>query len=153
MKSINLFKQFHDKEKELDDLERKIAEYAEKYYTDGSSPISDDEFDELVETLRRDRPNSKVLKVGWGYCISKHSNKNLKVSHRYAKVGSLDKVRSYSELPKSFKNNQNTIVDASLKLDGLSVVLYYENSSLLQAVTRGDGEVGIDVTDKILKLI
>lgn len=153
MKSMNLFKKFHDKEKELDELERKIAEYAEKYYTDGSSPISDDEFDELVETLRRDRPNSKVLKVGWGYCIAKDSNKNLKVSHRYAKVGSLDKVRSYSELPKSFKNNQNQVVDASLKLDGLSIVLYYENSSLIQAVTRGDGEVGIDVTDKILKLI
>ena len=153
MKSMSLFKKFHDKEKELDELERKIAEYAEKYYTDGSSPVSDDEFDELVETLRRDRPNSKVLKVGWGYCIPKTSNKNLKVFHRYPKVGSLDKVRSYSELPKSFKNNQNTIVDASLKLDGLSIVLYYENSSLVQAVTRGDGEVGIDVTDKILKLI
>lgn len=153
MKSMNLFKKFHDKEKELDELERKIAEYAEKYYTDGSSPISDDEFDELVETLRKNRPNSKVLCTGWGYCISKTSNKNLKVSHRYAKVGSLDKVRSYSELPKSFKNTQNLIVDASLKLDGLSVVLYYENSSLVQAVTRGDGEVGIDVTDKIVKLI
>ena len=153
MKSMNLFKKFHNKEKELDELERKIAEYAEKYYTDGSSPISDDEFDKLVETLRKNRPNSKVLCTGWGYCISKTSNKNLKVSHRYAKVGSLDKVRSYSELPKSFKNMQNQVVDASLKLDGLSIVLYYENSSLVQAVTRGDGEVGIDVTDKILKLI
>ena len=140
-------------DKKLDELEKKIEDYAQKYYTDGSSPISDDEFDELVETLRRERPDSKVLRVGWGYCIAKDSNKNLKVSHRYAKVGSLDKVRSYSELPKSFKISQNHIVDASLKLDGLSIVLYYENSSLIQAVTRGDGEVGIDVTDKILKLL
>lgn len=140
-------------DKKLDELERKIEDYAQKYYTDGSSPISDDEFDELVETLRRERPDSKVLRVGWGYCIAKDSNKNLKVSHRYAKVGSLDKVRSYKELPKSFKIRQNRVVDASLKLDGLSIVLYYENSSLIQAVTRGDGEVGIDVTDKILKLI
>lgn len=140
-------------DKKLDELERKIQDYAQRYYTDGSSPISDDEFDELVETLRRERPDSKVLRVGWGYCIAKDSNKNLKVSHRYAKVGSLDKVRSYKELPKSFKIRQNQVVDASLKLDGLSIVLYYQNSSLIQAVTRGDGEVGIDVTDKILKLI
>lgn len=140
-------------DKKLDELEKKIENYSQKYYTDGSSPISDEEFDKLVETLRRERPDSKVLRVGWGYCIAKDSNKNLKVSHRYAKVGSLDKVRSYKELPKSFKIRQNQVVDASLKLDGLSIVLYYENSSLIQAVTRGDGEVGIDVTDKILKLI
>lgn len=140
-------------DKKLDELEKKIENFSQKYYTDGSSPISDEEFDKLVETLRRERPDSKVLRVGWGYCIAKDSNKNLKVSHRYAKVGSLDKVRSYKELPKSFKIRQNQVVDASLKLDGLSIVLYYENSVLVQAVTRGDGEVGIDVTDKILKLI
>lgn len=140
-------------DKKLDELEKKIENYSQKYYTDGSSPISDEEFDELVETLRQNRPDSKVLRVGWGYCIAKDSNKNLKVSHRYAKVGSLDKVRSHKELPKSFKIRQNQVVDASLKLDGLSIVLYYENSVLVQAVTRGDGEVGIDVTDKILKLL
>ena len=47
-------------------LESDIQEYAQKYYNDGSSPVSDEEFDAMVDELRKLHPNSRVLsKVGW----------------------------------------------------------------------------------------
>ncbi|MDE5649145.1 MAG: hypothetical protein K2I33_04505 [Oscillospiraceae bacterium] len=61
-------------------------------------------------------------------------------------VGSLEKCRTWDEIKSQFKNTE---VDISLKLDGISVVLYYNEGKLYQALTRGDGETGIDITDKI----
>ena len=40
----------------------------------------------------------------------------------------------------------------SLKVDGISVVIYYKNGKLYQALTRGDGNIGIDITDKINRI-
>lgn len=128
-------------------LEDKIKHYAQKYYEDGTSEISDEEFDKLVEDLRKLDPNSSVFKTGWGYDVNKDSTPGSKVKHKYGLVGSLDKVHSYEELPQNFK--QSCYLYNSLKLDGLSVVMYYEDGKLVDAVTRGDGTTGICIVDKI----
>ena len=55
----------------MTELEKKIADAAQAYYTDGSSDLTDSEFDMLVEQLKKENPNSEVLKkVGWGYRVS-----------------------------------------------------------------------------------
>ena len=129
-------------------LTAKIQEASQKYYSSGTSPITDSEFDSLLEQLRKEDPASPLLETGHGYDVSKTSGK--KAKHKYGLVGSLAKCHSWIEIPKDLQNKLvSDLPWFSLKLDGLSVVLYYEDSKFVQAVTRGDGTTGIDITDKV----
>lgn len=130
----------------LSELELKIQDYAQRYYTDGSSPISDDEFDALIAELKETNPNSVLFTTGWGYDVHKDYTPGAKVAHKYGLIGSLDKCRTLKEIGKDFLN---CTLYASLKLDGMSVVLHYRRGNLVRALTRGDGAVGIDITDKV----
>lgn len=134
----------------MTDLEKKIVDAAQAYYTDGTSPYTDAEFDAMVDELRAINPNSDIFKVGWGYDVNLDTTPGEKVPHKYGRAGSLDKCRTWEQYVGS--KVANITVDASLKLDGISVVLYYKDSLLVQALTRGDGEIGIDITDKIRKI-
>lgn len=132
-------------------LEKKLREAAQQYYTDGTSKISDTAFDLAQEAIRKEIPNSDVVKeIGWGYDVLKDSTPGSKVKHRYGVVGSLSKAYNWGEISQGIKNQP---VDISLKLDGLSVVLYYTDGLLTSAVTRGDGTTGIDITDKMVKVL
>lgn len=125
---------------EVLDLEQKIPMYAKAYY-EGTALISDAEFDRLVDRLRELDPNSKILHTpGWGYVQTGN-----KVKHKYQIVKSLDKCRTWDEIPDRFKNKD---IALSPKLDGLTGVFYYEKGKLVRAVTRGNGQEGKDITDK-----
>lgn len=123
-----------------EELEAQIGYYASKYYM-GEPEISDEQFDMLVDRLRILDPNSKVLKTGWGFEVNGD-----KVKHKYSHIGSLDKTKTYEDIPERFK--QQTVY-ISPKLDGLSAVAYYENGQLVKGITRGNGEYGKDITDKL----
>lgn len=133
----------------MTDLELKIKDAAQKYYTDGSSPLSDEEFDLLVDELKRTNPNSELLKTGWGYDVATDSTPGQKVKHKYGRAGSLEKCHNWEELGREFREKK---VDLSLKLDGISCVLYYKNGQFVQALTRGDGVIGIDITNKVKRI-
>lgn len=133
----------------MTDLEVIIQRAAQAYYTDGSSNLSDAEFDALVDQLRRENPDSLLFRVGWGYDISGDTTPGKKRKHLYTTIGSLEKCHDLKELGKDLIG---VLVDASTKLDGLSCVLYYENGMLKYALTRGDSFTGIDITDKVLKI-
>lgn len=133
----------------MTDLELKIKDAAQKYYTDGSSPLTDEEFDLLVDELKRMNPDSELLKTGWGYNVATDSTPGQKVKHKYGRAGSLEKCHNWEELGREFREKK---VDLSLKLDGISCVLYYKNGQFVQALTRGDGITGIDITDKVKKI-
>lgn len=129
-------------------LEKKIAESSQKYYTDGTSDVSDAEFDDMVTNLKVvDPKNPLITAVGHGYDVGKDTTYGQKKPHKYSLVGSLDKVHNWKELSSNLKGRK---VVYSLKLDGISCVLYYVNGRLDCALTRGDGKTGIDVTDKVL---
>lgn len=130
----------------LFNLEDRIKLEAQKYYSDGSNSVTDEEFDEMVEELRRQNPDSELLKTGWGYDVNKDTTPGEKVAHKYGEAGSLEKARTWKEIPNNMKNKS---VYVSLKLDGLSVVAYYEHGRLVRALTRGDGIIGIDITNKL----
>ena len=133
----------------MTDLELKIKDAAQKYYTDGSSPLTDEEFDLLVDELKRINPDSELLKTGWGYDVATDSTPGQKVKHKYGRAGSLEKCHNWEELGREFREEK---VDLSLKLDGISCVLYYKNGQFVQALTRGDGITGIDITDKVKRV-
>ena len=111
----------------------------------GEPEISDEQFDSLVDRLRELKPDSKVLKTGWGFEVFED-----KVKHKYSHIGSLDKCKTYDEIPDRFKD---CTVYISPKLDGLSAVAYYEHGQLVKGVTRGNGEYGKDITEKLYHII
>ena len=137
----------------MDALERQklIKEASQAYYSDGSSPLTDAEFDALLEEERRENPNSPLLGVGHGYVVNFDSTPGEKYKHKYGVAGSLEKCHNYKELSSNLKNARK--ISATLKLDGLSVVLYYQNGVMYQALTRGEGGItGIDITKKIQEI-
>ena len=155
-KLLSTAKDIHDESVEADQelkkykdkLINEIIFSSQKYYTDGSSNISDTKFDMLLSELKLiDPSNPLITTVGHGYSVNKDTTYGQKKPHKYSFVGSLDKVHNWKELSSDLKSRN---VVYSLKLDGISCVLYYVNGELDCALTRGDGKTGIDVTDKVL---
>lgn len=132
---------------EADNLEHELREAAQAYYTNGSSKLTDAEFDAKLQRLKILRPQSEILTaVGHGYTVQRDDTAGNKYKHKYGPAGSLPKLHNWDERIKTINHDD---VIASLKIDGLSVVIYYEHSKLVRALTRGDGYTGIDITDKI----
>lgn len=125
----------------IEELEELIKKYAQAYYS-GNSEVEDGYFDSLTNELRSLNPDSEVLnKIGWGY------DPREKKPHLYnLTIGSLNKVKDPDNIPTRF-DPEKTYVSA--KLDGLSVVCYYENGRRVDAITRGNGKVGKSVLTKI----
>lgn len=134
-----------DYETEIMELERDIPKFAKAYYEENAL-ISDMEFDQLVDRLRELKPDSTILHTpGWGY-----KQTGSKLRHKYQLVKSLDKCKTYDEIPERFKNKE---VMLSPKLDGLTGVFYYKDGRLVNAITRGDGQEGKDITDKAILIV
>lgn len=132
--------------KRIEELENLIPMYAKAYYS-GESLISDAEFDKLTEELERLDPANEILFTpGWGGAESD----GIKKEHKYGLVGSLTKTREFDKIPDRFRLQE---VIVSPKLDGLSLVAYYENGKLVSALTRGNGQVGIEQYSKAIRII
>ena len=144
------------------DLRKRINKYNEYYYSKDESIISDVEYDDLIkelEELEEKYPeykdvNSPTSKVG--YNIS--DNKFRKVKHKVPML-SLANTYNKKEIVEFIKRvYKNLVVDTKvsfaleLKLDGLSISVFYKNGKLVQALTRGDGEFGEDVTENIFQI-
>ena len=136
--------------KTLEDIESYIIEQSQLYYSTGKNECTDDEFDDLLEYLKNGKPNSVIFtSTGWGYDPLKNIGK--KEKHLYMKIeGISKKIKNVADIPKSMQHKKVTI---SAKLDGLSIVLYYKQGKLTHALTRGNGEIGINKTDKVLKIL
>lgn len=135
----------------MNSLERELRIAAHLYYEDGSSFLTDPEFDRKCDQLRSIDPDNSIFKEpSWGYNIDKDSTYGQRCTHRYGLVTGLGKAYTYKEVPKQLKVH---CIIGSPKLDGMSIALYYEDSVLVQALTRGDYTQGIDVTDKVKLII
>lgn len=145
-----------DIRKEMEELSSKLRVYQDAYYKDGSPLVPDSEYDRLWDNLRKLEdeypqyalPDSPTKRVG-----SDLTNEFPEVVHTIP-VLSLDKAYSREEVLSFFsksiqKEGGDLSFAAEEKIDGISMVLYYEDGILARAVTRGNGEVGNDVTNNI----
>lgn len=146
--------------KRMEELAKELEYHSHRYHVLDAPIISDYEYDILFKELKELESahpeladeNSPTKRVG-GEAIFKFE----KVVHKVA-MGSLTNVFSESELS-DFVNRTKVSLAAKgvndlsfaveRKIDGLSVSLEYENGILVRASTRGDGNVGENVTENV----
>jgi DNA ligase (NAD+) len=132
----------------IQELENKIFKARTDYYNHQPT-VSDKVYDAWVDELRLLDPSNKaVTAIGAPVVPSEWK----KAKHQIP-MGSLDKVNTPAELLK-WANDMapGDKLFVTEKLDGLSIEVVYENGSLRQAITRGDGETGEDVTVNVVKM-
>lgn len=139
-----------DKNK-IEKLEELINKYADAYYNNNESLISDFEYDKLVEELNELYKKNGITptKVG-ANPISKFS----KVEHKVPML-SLENSYNIEDIVKWIQNvcDTNTIeIEVEPKIDGLSISCIYKNGELVQAITRGNGTIGEDVTENVMQI-
>lgn len=133
-----------DKVKRIKELTQKLNQYRDSYYNDSVSEISDHEYDELFDELKQLEEETNIVMANSpthtvGYEVK---SKLEKVKHSHPML-SLDKTKSVDDL-KKFAGDKNCLL--MCKMDGLTVLLTYENGELIQAETRGNGEEGEIIT-------
>ena len=133
----------------LSELRSQIMRAKQAYYYGGEAIMTDAEYDALEDELRILDPDDPVLAIV-GAPIP--PDKILtKASHRMP-MGSQGKVNSEEQFLTWYeKHAQGFQIHASLKGDGASAAAYYEDGNLVQVISRGDGEVGEDVTANAVK--
>lgn len=114
------------------------------YYNNSESLISDKEYDELFDELLALENETDVIMSNSptqtvGYEVK---SKLEKTTHSHPML-SLDKTKSIEDLKKFAGDKECLLMH---KLDGLTVLLTYNNGELIKAETRGNGEVGEDIT-------
>ena len=132
-------------------LEELINKYADAYYNNNESLISDFEYDKLVEELNElyKKHGITPTKVG-ANPISKFS----KVEHKVPML-SLENSYNIEDIVRWIQNvcDTNTIeIEVEPKIDGLSISCIYKNGELVQAITRGNGTIGEDVTENVMQI-
>ena len=121
-----------------------LNEASKAYYQKDAEIMSNQEYDRLYDELVELEKESGIILANSptqrvGYTVLS----NLKKVKHDSPILSLDKTKETDKL-KSFLGQKAGIL--SWKLDGLTIVLTYENGELVQAITRGNGEIGEDVT-------
>lgn len=126
-----------------DDIKNKIVS-ANSAYRSGTPIMSDQAFDDLCDEYQK-----LVSEDEWNaFRDSLHEVKG-KVKHPFI-MGSLDKLKyEEPESVKQFIDKYCSWLNVSAKVDGISCRLHYDNGQLTSATTRGNGEFGEDITDKI----
>ena len=141
----------------IEQLRRELHEHNHRYYVLNQPTISDQDFDFLMHELQdlearhpeMADPNSPTQRVG-----SDLQTGFRQVAHRYpmlslANTYSEPDVREWYESVRKGLAGEDFEVCCEMKYDGLSISLTYVDGHLTQAVTRGDGVHGDDVTQNV----
>ncbi len=141
--------------KRIKELTKIINQANIDYHTYDNPTISDYQYDMFLKELielelqypEHKQPNSPTDKVG-GVILDRFQ----KVTHDIP-MTSLANAFDFQEL-EDFYNRVNKEINnfeliSELKIDGLAISLIYENGNFLKAVTRGDGQIGEDVTANV----
>jgi len=149
--------------KRIDTLVAEILEHDRRYFVEDKPTIADAAYDQLMRELREleeahpeyRRPDSPTQRVGGGLRTA------FKKVRHVRPMLSLDSLMEEAEarefdarVRKGLGSDEGLFADtvtyvAEYKFDGLSIELVYEDGVLARASTRGDGEVGEDVTENV----
>jgi DNA ligase (NAD+) len=141
-------------EKKIEALREKIRHHEYRYYVLDDPEISDAEFDALMNELKRLEaehpqlvtPDSPTQRVGGkpreGFVKAKHSSPMLSLDNAYSE----DELRDWERRVHELSGQTGLEYMCELKLDGMSLALVYSDGRLERGITRGDGNVGEDVT-------
>ncbi|MBP5645183.1 MAG: NAD-dependent DNA ligase LigA [Bacteroidales bacterium] len=138
----------------VDELTRLIDHYNHAYYMEDTSLVSDFEFDALLrELIDLERqypdlalPTSPTRRVGG------EVNKTFRqVSHRFPMLSlgntySIEEIEDFEARTRKLLEDTPFTYTCELKYDGVAIALTYKAGQLVQALTRGNGSVGDDIT-------
>jgi DNA ligase (NAD+) len=142
----------------LDDLRKQLHFHNYRYHVLDAPVISDQEYDRLLSELKQIEnehpewitPDSPTQRAG-----AAPSEKFEKVQHPAPILslanafGSKDTMAWYERIVRIDDRVERTKFVVEPKIDGLSVVLHYENGVLVKGATRGDGLIGEDITSNL----
>jgi DNA ligase (NAD+) len=133
------------KKQRMKELIEVLDKAAKAYYADSAEIMSNAEYDELYDELENLEKETGIVLAGSltkkvGYEVLSSLPKK---AHKEPRL-SLAKTKEVAEL-ESFLGDKEGIL--MWKLDGLTIVLTYENGELVEALTRGNGEIGEVVTE------
>ena len=140
--------------KRVAELTELIDRYNYEYYMNDRSLVSDFEFDQLLnELIQLEKehpdlalPNSPTRRVGG------EVNKSFRqVAHRFPMLSlgntySIQEIEEYEARTRRLLGDIQFTYSCELKYDGVAIALTYKNGELIQALTRGNGSVGDDIT-------
>ena len=141
-------------EKKIGALRDKIRRHEYRYFVLDDPEISDSEFDQLMNQLKKLEaehpalitPDSPTQRVGGkpreGVVKAAHSSPMLSLDNTYNE----EDLRNWERRVHELSGRKDIDYVCELKLDGMSLALQYENGRLVRGITRGDGTVGEDVT-------
>src|ERR1700686_2311474 len=144
-----------DAARELEKLREKLRHHEHLYYVLDAPEISDAEYDALMRELQALEaqhpelitPDSPSRRVGGkpreGFVKVAHSSPMLSLDNALNE----SELRDFDRRVRDLLGEEKFAYVAELKLDGLSLAVGYRDGKLAQAVTRGDGATGEDVTE------
>lgn len=142
---------------QVKDLREKIIYHEKKYYVDNDPQIADYEFDLLVkkledleeqfpELITSDSPTQRVgEQTIEGFPTVEHKTPMLSLDNCY----SFEELEEFEERIKKILPSEKIQYTAELKIDGVGISVLFSGKKLVQAVTRGDGIRGDDVTANV----
>ena len=143
--------------KRIEHLRREIREHDHLYYVLSRARISDRQYDALFAELKALEqanpqlitPDSPTQRVSGrpleGFATVRHAVPMLSMDNTY----NADELRAFDERVAKQLGHRDYDYVIELKIDGLAISLRYENGILITAATRGNGEVGDDVTANV----
>lgn len=119
-----------------------ILENTNNYYN-GKTCVPDEVFDKWIEELRAIDPTNPILtSVGWGYDVTTCNLQEYPHLNYLTGIANKPRVAKTEILPSGKVKTP--------KMDGGSAELQYVDGKLMRALTRGNGEVGLDCTSKMI---
>lgn len=142
-------------EKKIEELRKTLRYHSNRYYNDDAPEIEDYEYDMMMRELKEleekypeyDAPDSPTKKVGG---VADNSFESVAHSVRMESLQdafSKDELREFSNRVEDTVSDVNYVVEP--KIDGLSVSLEYRDGVFLRGSTRGNGDVGEDVSGNL----
>ncbi len=137
-------------------LQKLLARHAELYYTLDAPEISDSAYDALYRELRDleekypelARKDSVTQRVVGEALPSLKKVRHQVPQWSFNDAFTQEEIRAFDERVRKMSGSVPAY-DLELKIDGLKIVFTYEKGQLVSAVTRGDGEIGEDVTHNV----